>query len=107
MNREERRKRLKENKKIMPLNIAKEKTIQQYRDSAYREGYNAGVHSNIEVILYMVAYTLNYKLGFGNKRLCDIMGKILENVDCFRTGQLDPNDYKEIIKICNNLGFKV
>jgi CRISPR/Cas system CSM-associated protein Csm2 small subunit len=81
--------------------------MQRYREEVRKEGEQVGVKSAIHVILYMVAYTLNYKLGFGRKRLLRIMKQIIDNIDCYRTGQLDPNDYKEIIKMMNELGFKV
>ena len=85
----------------------KEYTMQRYRDEALRQGEQTGVKSAINVILYMTAYTINYKLGFGRKRLLRIMSQILENIDCYRTGHLDPNDYQEIVRMMNNLGFKV
>ena len=81
--------------------------MQRYREEVRKEGEQVGVKSAIHVILYMVAYTLNYKLGFGRKRLLRIMKQIIDNIDCYRTGQLDPNDYKEIIKMMNELGFRV
>lgn len=58
----------------------------------------------LEVWIVMTAYTLNYKLGLGKKRLPEIIDKIVENIDCFRTGQLKKNDYKEIKKIVKGLG---
>ena len=81
--------------------------MQRYREEVRKEGEQVGVKSAIHVILYMVCYTLNYKLGFGRKRLMRIMGQIIDNIDSYRTGQLDHNDYLEIIKICNKLGFRM
>jgi len=81
--------------------------MQRYREEVRKEGEQVGVKSAIHVILYMTAYTINYKLGFGRKRLLRIMKQIIDNIDCYRTGQLDPNDYKEIIEMMNELGFKV
>jgi len=99
MNRKERRK--------LERQYGKEYSMQRYREEVRKEGEQTGVKSAINVILYMTAYTLNYKLGFGRKRLLRIMHQIIENIDCYRTGQLDPNDYQEIIKMMNKLGFKV
>lgn len=39
-----------------------------------------------------VAYTLNYVCGFGKKRLPEVMERIWNNVDSFRTGHLDIED---------------
>ena len=99
MNRKERRE--------MERKYGKSFSMQQYRDDARREGEKFGAKSVLDVILYMTAYTLNYKLGFGRKRLLRIMQQIIENIDCYRTGQLDSNDYQEIIRMMNDLGFKV
>lgn len=52
----------------------------------------------IEVILTMVAYTIQYKLGLGKKRLPEIMGYIMDNIDAFNTGHLNHEDFKYIKK---------
>lgn len=59
----------------------------EYRKSQY-----------VEVILTMVAYTIQYKLGLGKKRLPEIMGYIMDNIDAFNTGHLNSDDFKEIKK---------
>lgn len=99
MNRKERRKLAKK--------YGEAYSMQRYREEAIKEGEQTGVKSAINVILYMTCYTINYKLGFGRKRLLRIMSQIIENIDCYRTGQLDPNDYKEIVRMMNELGFSV
>ena len=81
--------------------------MQKYRDEVMQQGIDKGIHDTISMVLYMTAYTLNYKLGFGKKRLIRIMTDIYNNIDSYRTGQLDPNDYKEIVNMMNQLGFYV
>lgn len=81
--------------------------MQKYRDEVMQQGIDKGIHNTISMVLYMTAYTLNYKLGFGKKRLIRIMTDIYNNIDSYRTGQLDPKDYKEIINMMNQLGFYV
>lgn len=81
--------------------------MQKYRDEVMQQGIDKGIHNTISMVLYMTAYTLNYKLGFGKKRLIRIMTDIYNNIDSYRTGQLDPNDYKEIVNMMNQLGFYV
>ena len=81
--------------------------MQKYRDEVYQQGLQQGAKNTVSMVLYMTAYTLNYKLGFGKKRLIRIMTDIYNNIDSYRTGQLDPNDYKEIINMMNQLGFYV
>lgn len=81
--------------------------MQKYRDEVMQQGIDKGIHDTISMVLYMTSYTLNYKLGFGKKRLIRIMTDIYNNIDSYRTGQLDPNDYKEIVNMMNQLGFYV
>lgn len=81
--------------------------MQKYRDEVYQQGLQQGAKDTVSMVLYMTAYTLNYKLGFGKKRLIRIMTDIYNNIDSYRTGQLDPNDYKEIVNMMNQLGFYV
>lgn len=80
-------------------------TMQKYRDDAVNAGFKEGVNTTYMVVMNMVAYTLNYKLNLGKKRLPEIMQSIADNIDSYRTGQLDTEDYKEIKKIVRNLGI--
>lgn len=41
-----------------------------------------------------VAYTLNYKYGFGKKRLPGVMEEIMKTFDCFTSGHLNIEDCK-------------
>ena len=68
------------------------------------QGYKAGMKSVTDIVFYMTAYTINYKLGFGRKRLQRIMKQIYNNIDAFRTGHLETNDYETIVKEMNKLG---
>lgn len=80
-------------------------TMQKYRDDAFNSGFKEGVNTTYMVVMNMVAYTLNYKLNLGKKRLPEIMQTIADNIDSYRTGQLDTEDYKEIKKIVKGLGI--
>ena len=87
----------------------KEFSMQKYREAAYdvgfKKGFEESVYTTYMLVMNMVAYTLNYKLGLGSKRLPEIMTVIADNIDSYRTGQLDANDYEEIKKIVKNLGI--
>lgn len=85
----------------------KEFTMQKYREEAIEAGAKQGARTTVEMILYMTCYTLNYKLGLGKKRLPQIMNNIIENIDAFNTGHLSLQDYDEIKKQMNELGFIV
>ena len=80
-------------------------TMQKYRDDAFNAGFKEGVNATYAVVMNTVAYTLNYKLNMGRKRLPEMMKFIADNVDSFRTGQLDSDDYKEIKKKVQKLGI--
>ena len=77
----------------------------KYREEAVAEGLKQGVRTSIDMILYMTAYTINYKLGFGKKRLNWIMYHILDNIGAYNSGHLSLQDYDEIKKQMNKLGF--
>lgn len=61
----------------------------------------------VDVILTMVAYTIQYKLGLGKKRLPEIMKSILDNIDAFNTGHLSEVDYETIKKELEKYGVSI
>ena len=67
---------------------------------------NIAKHDYINIILTMVAYTINYKLGIGKKRLPEIMQAILNNIDSYNTGYLLPENFDIIKAEVEKLGFK-
>ena len=79
--------------------------MKKYREEAITAGAKQGARTAIDMIMYMTAYTINYKLGFGNKRLCRLMEQIIDNIDAYNTGHLTHSDYEEIKKEMNKLGF--
>ena len=79
--------------------------MKKYREEAIEAGAKQGARTAIDVIMYMTAYTINYKLGFGKKRLQRIMYHIIDNIDAYNTGHLTHSDYIEIKKEMNKLGF--
>jgi hypothetical protein len=79
--------------------------MKKYREEAIEQGSKMGARTAIDMIMYMTAYTINYKLGFGKKRLGRIMYHIIDNIDAYNTGHLTHSDYEEIKKEMNKLGF--
>jgi hypothetical protein len=67
-------------------------TMQKYREEAECEGRRQA----IDIILTMMAWTINEHCGFGRKRLTRLIEQIMLNIDSFRTGQLTPEDYNAI-----------
>lgn len=80
--------------------------MQRYRDEAFELGRQCGQREDLEVILYMTAYTIQYKLGFGKQRLTQIMYHIMDNIEAFKTGHLNHADFVEIKDSINKLGIK-
>lgn len=74
---------------------------------SYTAGYKEGMKAVSEIVYYMAAYTINYKLGFGRKRLQRIMHDIYNNIDAYRTGHLTTSDYDVIKSEMNKLGIKM
>lgn len=108
MNRKERRNLIKKqvpnserDRAMKAVKIALEKQKEMYYKQVKEEKMQA-----IDVILTMTAYTLNYKLGLGRKRLPDIMANILDNIDAFNTGHLTKEDFDEIHKQMEELGVR-
>lgn len=100
MNRAERRKLGKQgvsNKAIMDRTLSE----------TYTAGYHEGMKAVSDITFYMVAYTLNYKLDFGKKRLQRIMRDIYNNIDAFRTGHLTTSDFDVIKSEMNKLGVSI
>ena len=86
LNRRARRKLEKENKNC------KSEIMEKYRNDVWEAGRKAGMLDASEIMFYMMAYTINYKLGFGRKRLQRIMKDICFEIECFTSGHLKPND---------------
>lgn len=60
-----------------------------------------------EMLMVMTAYTLNGRLGLGKTRLPKIMKAIEDNIDSFRTGQLEPRDYDTIKAMVEALDVEI
>ena len=61
----------------------------------------------VDVVLTMTAYTIQYKLGLGKKRLPEVMGYILDNIDAFNTGHLTKEDFEIIKEDLKNYNFYI
>ena len=100
MNRQERRRLARQG--------ASESYIEKRRkDEAYDKAFDDGMLKAIEITFYMTAYTLNYKLGFGRKRLVETMGWIYNNIDAFRSGHLSRFDFDTIKKEIEDMGVRL
>lgn len=73
-------------KVVMNFKLSREKEIQE------------ALSENVDIMLIATAYTLRYVCGFGKKRLPEIMHRILNNIDSFRTGHLTLEDCIQELK---------
>lgn len=78
------------------------------QDRAYKrgleKGFKDGMSEAVDVMFYMTAYTLHYKLDYGKVRLTRVMRWIYKNIDSFRTGQLTTEDMQVIREEMKSLG---
>ncbi len=103
MNRKERRKYAKNINTPQKLETVTSRMVQA-RTSEIEKYYKQRELEFIDVMVVMTAYTINYKLGLGKKRLPSLMKSIIDNIDAFRTGHLSPKDFdtiKEEMKALN------
>ena len=97
------------------------KQLRKWVDDVYSDMLNkCEVKTQQRILQYLdlysiaVAYTLHYVCGFGKKRLPEVMQRIWNNVDSFKTGHLSIDDcieelrengieFETIVKDQNNL----
>jgi hypothetical protein len=101
INREESRKLKKQGVSDFSIRLMEE-------DRAYKrgleKGFKDGMREAIDIMFYITAYTLNYKLDLGRVRLPRTMRWIYNNIDSFRTGHLTHEDMENIRKEMKALG---
>lgn len=100
MNRQERR-------RLARQGVSEQRIKERVKDEAYDKAYNDGMLKAIEITFYMTAYTLNYKLGFGRKRLVQMMSWIYDNIDAFRSGHLSRFDFDTIKHDVEKMGVRL
>jgi hypothetical protein len=83
------------------------KTMSQYREEAYSQGYRDGMAHEIEVTFNMLAYTLTYKTGYSKAKIQELLRTAYLHIDSFRTNQLTPDDYDTICKELEGKGISL
>lgn len=96
-----------ERRKLERQGVSQKSILSKYREDVYEQGYRDGMEFIIDVMWIMMAYTINYKFGFGKKRLKELMTGVLNNVDSFRTGQLSKEDFRIIKQQMEEMGVGV
>lgn len=70
------------------------KALEETREKEMKEALS----ENVDIMLIATAYTLRYVCGFGKRKLPEVMHRILNNIDSFRTGHLTLEDCIEELK---------
>ena len=106
MNRAERRRALKRiNTPSKFTEAMSEGLIMQRKD--IQKQFEKQKADMIDVVLTMTAYTIQYKLGLGKKRLPEIMNQIIDNIDAFNTGHLSKEDFETIKEMMKKYNFYI
>lgn len=66
----------------------------------YEGQYQEILENSIENFLIALVYTLHFneKTRFGNDRIADFMSDLMATVDCFKTGEYSPEEFKKILE---------
>lgn len=104
MNREQRRQQAKKINTPQKLRDMTDIALRMQRDKLKKE-FELEQRERLDIWYTMTAWVLQYKLGLGKKRLPEIMDAILNNIDCFNTKHLKPEDYMEIKRTLEKYGI--
>lgn len=106
MNRAERRKALKNVNTPQKFTEAMQEGLKLQRRDMEKQFENQK-KDVVDVIMTMTAYTIQYKLGLGKKRLPEIMNAIMDNIDAFNTGHLNKEDFEQIKEEMKKYNFYI
>lgn len=106
MNRKEVRKQI---KKMTPYEIEKRmKNVLIMQKNDMKKAFEEEKAECIDTMFTMTAWVLNYKCGFGSKRLKEVMDSIIEHFGYFIDGTLSKEDFGEIQKeLAEKYKFKI
>lgn len=76
-------------------------------NGVYEKGFKDGMREVSEIVFYMTAYTIDYKLDLTHEQKIELMKAVYNNIDGYRTGHLEPVDYDVIVKEMNDKGIKI
>lgn len=82
--------------KLMEWAMQFEEQIAKHYEDYFKEELGISIDNFILTIVYTLHF--NEVTKFGNKRISDFMGDLLETIDMFRRGEAVPDDYREQLK---------
>lgn len=103
-NRQERRKLAKTMNTPQKLEQVVSRVVRE-REKELQEIHKQKLLDYTEVMVFMTAYVLDLE-DIDRERIPGIMNRVLMNIDSFRTGQLEPDDFQIIKKEMEELGVK-
>lgn len=79
-----------------------ENQVRAELEKRFEDYYQKQVSDTIDNFILAILYTLHFSENtkLGKKRLPDFMEDLFVSVDMFRTGEYNPNDYKEELEKC-------
>ena len=100
MNRADRRKL--EKKGVSNVSI-----MNQYRKEAEDTGYRQGIKHSYRIILLLTAYIAKLEFELDQDGLANFMNRLLQCIESFLTGQLEPGDIEAIKEEVKENGFDI
>lgn len=103
MNRKQRRdyaKKINTPQKLEKFSKHLDYNLRKEYQKAYEKKYEEDLLNSIDIFILAIIYTLHFneKTRFGNNRIEDFMNDLFVTVDNFRTGEYDPEEYRQILK---------
>lgn len=72
-----------------------ERQIKNEYEKAFKQELDDAVGNFLIAIVYTLHF--NEKTKFGNDRITDFMDDLLATIECFKTGEYSPEEYKKIL----------
>ena len=100
MNRSDRRKyakRINTPQKLEQFSNQMSVQLKKEYEIAYEKKYQEDLGNSIDIFLLAIVYTLHFNeiAHFDNEQIEDFMNDLLVTVDYFRTGEYDPEQYRQ------------
>ena len=94
-------------RKLEQKGMKKESVMALYRKEAEDAGWKQGVRHSYKTILLLTAYIARMEFELDKNGLTKFMNRLLQCIESFLTGQLEPNDLIAIADECREYGFDI
>ena len=97
MNRAERR-------RYSSLGVSNKMIMDKTLSDMYEQGFKDGIKHTYKSVITILFYVIKNHLRISKENYQSLFLRCMENIDAFRTGHLETNDYETIVKEMNKLG---